>query len=60
MAGYISQGVFQPPFPKHLISNEDRRIIEAFGIRIEPDGDGKLLLFVNDWCNRGVIGTGDL
>jgi hypothetical protein len=59
MADYISQGVFQPTFPKHLISNEDRRIIEAFGISIEPDGDGKLLLFVNDWCNRGVIGTDD-
>jgi len=59
MADYISQGVFQPPFPKHLISDEDRRIIEAFGISIEPDGDGKFLLFADDWCNRGVIGADD-
>jgi len=57
MADYISQGVFQPPIPKHLISDEDRRIIEAFGISIESDG-GKLLLFADDWCNRGVIGAG--
>jgi len=59
MADYISQGVFQPSIPKHLISDEDRRIIEAFGISIEPDGDGKLLLFAADWCTRGDIGADD-
>jgi len=59
MTDYISRGVFQPPVPKHLITEDDRRIIEAFGIRIEPDGDNKLLLFAEDWCNRGVMGAGD-
>ena len=59
MADYISQGVFHPSFPKHLISNEDRRIIEAFGINIKPDDDSQILLFAADWCNRGIIVTED-
>ena len=59
MADYISQGAFHPSFPKHLISNEDRRIIEAFGINIKPDDDGQILLFAADWCNRGIIVTED-
>ena len=55
MADCISQGVFRPPLPKHLIFDEDRQIIEAFGISIEPDCDGKLVLFADNWCNRGAI-----
>lgn len=55
MADYISQGVFRPSIPKHLISMEDRQIIEAFGISVEPDCDDKLVLFADNWCNRGAI-----
>lgn len=55
MADYISQGAFQPSIPKHLITEEDRRIIEAFGISIDQDGEDKLFLFADDWCNHGVI-----
>ncbi len=59
MADYISRGVFLPPVPKHLITDEDRRIFKAFGIGIEPTGDDNLLLFADDWCNRSVIRAGD-
>jgi hypothetical protein len=49
MADNYCQAVFQPNIPKHLINDEQRRIIEAFSITIEPDGD-VLYLYAEDWC----------
>ena len=59
MADYLSQGAFQPSLPRHLLADEDRRLIEAFGISIEPDGEDKLVLFADDWCTSGVIAADD-
>ena len=55
MADYYSQAVFQPSIPKHLINDEDRRIIEAFGINIEADGEDKLYLYAENWCCTGYL-----
>lgn len=54
MADYCCQAVFQPNIPKHLINDEQRRIIEAFSITIEPDGDN-LYLYADDWCTNAHL-----
>ena len=33
MADYISQGAFQPSIPKHLITEDDLKILNAFGLQ---------------------------
>ena len=53
MADYLSQGAFQPSLPQHLLTDEDRQLIEAFGISIEPDGEDKLVLFADDCAPVG-------
>ena len=58
MADYFSQAVFQPSIPKHLITDEDRRFIEAFNITLEADGD-KFYLYAEDWCTSGVLDAED-
>lgn len=55
MADYYSQAVFQPSIPKHLINDEDRRIIEAFGITLESDGADKFYLYADEWCCNGYL-----
>lgn len=59
MADYISQGAFQPSIPKHLITEEDMKILDAFGLTITPDGEDKLYLFADDWCTHGVLAAED-
>ena len=54
MADYFSQAVFQPSIPKHLITDEDRHLIEAFGITLEADGD-RFYLYAEDWCTSGIL-----
>ena len=54
MADYCCQAVFQPNIPKHLINDEQRRIIEAFSITIEPDGND-LYLYAEDWCTNAHL-----
>jgi|GEM_PF-1156423 len=55
MADYMNQSVFQPSIPKHLINDEDRRIIEAFSITLEPDGEDKFYLYADEWCCNGYL-----
>ena len=55
MADYMNQSVFQPSIPKHLINDEDRRIIEAFSITFEPDGEDKFYLYADEWCCNGYL-----
>jgi len=57
MADYMNQSVFQPSIPKHLINDEDRRIIEAFSITFEPDGEDKFYLYANEWCCNGYLNS---
>lgn len=55
MADYMNQSVFQPSIPKHLINDEDRRIIEAFGITLESDREDKFYLYAEEWCCSGYL-----
>lgn len=55
MADYMNQSVFQPSIPKHLINDEDRRIIEAFSITFETDGEDKFYLYADEWCCNGFL-----
>ena len=55
MTDYLSQSIFQPSIPTHLITDEDRRFFEAFSISIDPDGDDKVYLYAEDWCTAGVL-----
>ncbi len=55
MADYMNQSVFQPSIPKPLINGEDRRIIEAFSITLEPDGEDKFYLYADEWCCNGYL-----
>ena len=55
MADYMNQSVFQPSIPKHLINDEDRRIIEAFSITLESDGEDKFYLYADEWCCNGYL-----
>lgn len=55
MTDYLSQGVFQPSIPKHLITEEDLKILNAFKLTITPEGENKLFLFADDWCTTGHI-----
>ena len=55
MADYYSQAVFQPSISKHLITDEDRRFIEAFSITFETDGEDKFYLYADEWCCNGYL-----
>ena len=55
MADFISQGAFQPSIPKHLINDEDLKILDAFRLTITPDGEEKLFFFADDWCTAGFL-----
>lgn len=55
MADYMNQSVFQPSIPKHLINDEDRRIIEAFSITFETDDEDKFYLYADEWCCNGYL-----
>ena len=55
MADYYSQAVFQPSIPKHLITDEDRRFIEAFSITFETDGEDMFYLYADEWCCNGYL-----
>ncbi|MDD2310869.1 MAG: hypothetical protein PHH91_14935 [Desulfuromonadaceae bacterium] len=55
MADYYSQAIFQPSIPKHLLTDEDRRFIEAFSINLEPDGEDKFYLYADEWCCNGYL-----
>lgn len=55
MADYMNQSVFQPSIPKHLFNDEDRRIIEAFSITFESDGEDKFYLYADEWCCNGYL-----
>lgn len=55
MADYMNQSVFQPSIPKHLITDEDRRFIEAFSITFETDGEDKFYLYADEWCCNGYL-----
>ena len=55
MADYMNQSVFQPSIPKHLITDEDRRFIEAFSITFESDGEDKFYLYADEWCCNGYL-----
>ena len=55
MTDYLSQSIFQPSIPSHLITDDDRRFFEAFSISIDPDGDDKVYLYADDWCTAGVL-----
>ena len=57
MADYMNQSVFQPSIPKHLINDEDRRIIEAFSITFETDGEDKFYLYADEWCCNGFLNS---
>jgi len=59
MADYFSQAIFQPSIPKRLITAEDRRFIEAFGITLEADGEDKFYLYADDWCTGGILDAED-
>jgi hypothetical protein len=59
MADYISQGAFQPSIPKHLITEEDLKVFNAFGLTITPDGEDKMSLFADDWCTAGYVENDD-
>jgi len=59
MADYISAGAFNPSIPKHLITQEDQEIFDAFGIITYPEGEDKVFLFADDWCTTGYIQNGD-
>lgn len=55
MADYYSKSVFQPSIPKTLFTGDDLAFLAAFHIDTEPDGDGKLYLFAEDWCTNAFI-----
>ena len=55
MADYYSQAIFQPSIPKHLLTDEDRRFIEAFSITLEADGEDKFYLYADEWCSNGYL-----
>jgi len=55
MADYYSQAIFQPSIPKHLLTDEDRRFIEAFSITLEPDSEDKFYLYADEWCCNGYL-----
>lgn len=55
MADYMNQSVFQPSIPKHLLTDDDRRFIEAFSITLEADGEDKLYLYADEWCCNGYL-----
>lgn len=55
MADYMNQSVFQPTIPKHLVTDEDRRFIEAFSITFETDGEDKFYLYADEWCCNGYL-----
>jgi len=57
MADYMNHAVFQPSIPKHLINDEDRRIIEAFSIIFETDGEDKFYLYAEEWCCNGFLNS---
>jgi hypothetical protein len=59
MADYISQGAFEPSIPKHLITEEDLKVLNAFGLTITPDGEDKMSLFADDWCTAGYVENDD-
>lgn len=60
MADYYSQAIFQPSIPKHLLTDEDRRFIEAFSITLEPDGEDKFYLYADEWCCNGYLDSEEL
>jgi hypothetical protein len=55
MADNQSQAIFQPFIPKRLINDEDRRLIEAFGISIVPHGEEQVYLYADDWATTGHV-----
>ena len=55
MADYMNQSVFQPVIPKHLITDDDRRFIEAFSITFESTCEEKFYLYADEWCCNGYI-----
>ena len=55
MADYMNQSVFQPVISKHLISDEDRRFIEAFSITFESTCEDKFYLYADEWCCNGYL-----
>jgi len=55
MADYLSQSIFQPSIPKHLLTEDDLKFLTAFNIDNEPDGDDLLYLFAEDWCTSAIM-----
>ena len=53
MTDYLSQSIFQPSIPTHLITDEDRRFFEAFSISIDPDGDEVAQCALDAWVAAG-------
>ena len=59
MADYYTQTVFQPYIPKHLITDEDKRFIEAFGITIDSAFEDKYYLYGENGCATGYLESDD-
>lgn len=55
MANYNSTSVFQPFIPKHLLTDEDRRIFEAIGITIDTANEEEYYLYAEGWCSDGYL-----
>ena len=54
MSDYDSQSVFQPLIPKHLLTDKDHTILEAFSIDIIPEGDF-IYLCANGSCTSACL-----
>ena len=55
MADHDSQATYQPFIPKHLISEEDMKFIEAFGVSCELDGDDGYYFFEENYCTTAYL-----
>ena len=61
MADYFKQSVFQPLIPKRLLTAEDWRVIEAFGITIaaSPTDMDRVYLYSDNWNSVGYLDSDD-
>ena len=61
MADYSKQSVFQPLIPKRLLTAEDWRVIEAFGITIaaSPTDMDRVYLYSDNWNSVGYLDSDD-
>jgi len=59
MSNNYAQSTFAPQIPKHLISNEDRLVLEAFNVTLEPVGEDRLYLYAGESCTSALLDLAD-